>query len=257
LNCIYEDAKELVGSVVEYGTSVAEPDGGSRTFSSLLTADLPSLSAGGRFEHNIPQFDGLVENVDVDPALWNGGLDWDWLFECGQNMESSTPMGILPSHEMQNGHHVLEPVLTTSQPGFGFRAQDLLPINDGQANPVFSLLPTPEPQDTCEPNDPWPLEWHAEGQQALDLPSLNDETDDTEATYYGMKSLGGIFRTKLQEAIRLPLEQPPWQAVSLTNFPSKTKLDRCIDLFFAHHNSVRCPFASWKSHKKLTRTFTS
>jgi hypothetical protein len=244
LNCIYEDAKELAGSVEEDGSPIAGPDGSSSTLLSLSTADFPGLPVRGSFEQDIPQFEGLLEDVDMDPALWNGGLDWDWLFECGEHLDVSKATEILPNYEMHNGYYM--------EPGFGSRGGDLLLQNDGRANSTFSILPTPEPQDTCGPNDPWPLEWHAEGQQALDLPNLNDETNDRGATFYGMKSLGDSFRKKIQEAIRLPLEHPPWRAVSLANFPSKTKLDRCIDLFFAHHNSVCYPFASRKSHNKLT-----
>jgi len=243
MDCIYENAKIVPGSVTGGRPAIAELDGSSGTISSLLPADIPGFSAGGG--------DCLVEYPDVDPALWNGGLDWDWLFECGENLNFSAPMGILPNYETGNGHDVLEPASTVWQPIPGPTAGDLFTRNNDQADPVFSVLPNPEPQDACEPNDPWPLEWHAEGQQALDLPKLNGKTEGMEATYYGMKSLGDAFRMKLQEAIRLPLEHPPWRAVSLANFPSKMQLDRCIDLFFAHNNSVRRSFSSLKFYFKL------
>jgi hypothetical protein len=109
-----------------------------------------------------------------------------------------------------------------------------------EADDGLSSLPVPTPRDRCDPDDPWPMEWHSTPAQFLVLPSLGEPDDDysLDPAYYPTMAVNSSIRTRLQESVRLPLERPPWQAVSLANFPSKAKLDHCIDLYFAHFDRV-------------------
>jgi hypothetical protein len=104
-------------------------------------------------------------------------------------------------------------------------------------------LPQPTPRDHCNPDDVWPMEWHAASAQPLTLPTLGsagDERDTNSGFFFSIKSVSEPARAKMVNSIRLPLQRSPWQTVSLANFPSKEKLDHCIDLFFRHLDRV-CP----------------
>lgn len=103
-------------------------------------------------------------------------------------------------------------------------------------------LPQPTPRDHCSPDDVWPMEWHASSAQHLVLPTLGSVGEDFEVSsgsFYAVANITEQARARMENSIRLPLERTPWQTVSLAHFPSKEKLDHCIDLFFRHFDRVR------------------
>jgi hypothetical protein len=86
------------------------------------------------------------------------------------------------------------------------------------------------------------MEWHSAPAQHLILPTLGAvDENSTEARYYPTVPVNDAARANMQYSIRLPLERVPWQVVSLANFPRNAKLDRCINLYFAHFERVCRP----------------
>jgi hypothetical protein len=103
-------------------------------------------------------------------------------------------------------------------------------------------LPIPETKDSCSADDPWPMEWHAVPAQSFALPHLGN-TEPTEEysiapTCFPSIPVSSSLRMRLQSSLQLPLNHIPWHAVSISAFPSKEKLDRCIDLYFTHYDNV-------------------
>lgn len=110
-----------------------------------------------------------------------------------------------------------------------------------ESNEEIDELPQPTPQDRCNPDDVWPMEWHAASAQCLTLPNLeplNQDLNMKTGSFYPIQSVTESMRARLLNSVRLPLERVPWQTTSLANFPSKDKLDHCIDLFFRHFDRV-------------------
>ena len=120
---------------------------------------------------------------------------------------------------------------------------------DGQLSGAVSEelddLPQPTPLDRCSPDDVWPMEWHAASNQRLTLPVLGlhpGDYDITLGSFYHLTHISEDARNRLLNSMRLPLERVPWQTVSLANFPSKEKLDHCLDMFFRHFDRVSLSF---------------
>ncbi|KEF51214.1 uncharacterized protein A1O9_12717 [Exophiala aquamarina CBS 119918] len=121
-----------------------------------------------------------------------------------------------------------------------FQTGDLL-LNDLDTQIAIPDLPLPTPRDRCSPDDAWPMEWHASTEQRLVLPSLGQSSDGQLiefGSFYSLSPITETTRATMSGSIRIPLQRIPWQAVSLANFPSKEKLDHCIDLYFRHFDYI-------------------
>jgi hypothetical protein len=100
-------------------------------------------------------------------------------------------------------------------------------------------LPMLDSQEILSPVQTMPVDRHTNSTARLVLPPLGGVDEHLPpASYFVLTSITPTTRTKLLDTIRVPLEQGPWEAVSLTNFPSCQKLAHCIDLYFAHFNTV-------------------
>jgi hypothetical protein len=97
------------------------------------------------------------------------------------------------------------------------------------------------PRNNCEPDDPWPMEWYATSLHNSELPILGNPHDEEidGSSFFGMIPLTDATIERLKEATRLPSETPMWPELNLDKFPSKQKLDHCIDLYFAHFHRVK------------------
>jgi hypothetical protein len=106
-------------------------------------------------------------------------------------------------------------------------------------------LPMLDAQELCTAIDAMPVGGHTNSTSRLVLPQLGDLDEQLPpASYFVVTSITPALRNKLLDSIRIPLEQGPWQAVSLTNFPSCQKLAHCIDLYFIHFNAVSSMYLS-------------
>lgn len=57
-------------------------------------------------------------------------------------------------------------------------------------------------------------------------------------SFWQLERISETERIRIQQSIRSSIERPLWTAVSMANFPSREKLDHCIDLFFANWRPV-------------------
>jgi hypothetical protein len=96
------------------------------------------------------------------------------------------------------------------------------------------------PHNNCEPDDPWPMEWYATSLYNSELPFLGNPQDEEidGSSFFGMIPVTDATRESLKDATRLPSRNPMWPEINLDKFPSKRKLDHCIDLYFAHFHRV-------------------
>lgn len=96
------------------------------------------------------------------------------------------------------------------------------------------------PHNNCEPDDPWPMEWYATSLHNSELPLLGNpqEEEIDGSSFFGMIPVTDATRESLKDATRLPSGSPMWPELNLDKFPSKRKLDHCIDLYFAHFHRV-------------------
>ncbi|KAK2686281.1 hypothetical protein QWA68_014847 [Fusarium oxysporum] len=110
------------------------------------------------------------------------------------------------------------------------------------------FLPTnhqlPSPPNAQEP----PVKYNARGgpqldnwllstdSQALIIPQLGGDSDKSlrPGLHLELEKVEELHRAQVQRSAQTILERPLWRAVSLANFPSKAKIDHCIDLFFVN-----------------------
>ncbi|KIW17546.1 hypothetical protein PV08_04740 [Exophiala spinifera] len=195
------------------------------------------------FESHVPSYLFAHSLDTLDATDFNSNLDW--LFDNLPGEESahfvdsfgerdfkfpSVPLGDAPGAQsprpnLTADHHLLEKANTPSVQG----ANDL-------------DLPYPGPQDSCGPDDPWPMEWHAEPSQPIvDLPSLGCDEDENPHLYprfFSNASLHPSTVEALAHHLRLPASRSPWQSSNLDRFPDKAKLDYCIDRYFAQFHQL-------------------
>lgn len=111
------------------------------------------------------------------------------------------------------------------------------------------------PRNNCEPDDPWPMEWYATSLHNSELPILGNPQDEEidGSSFFGMIPVTDATIQRLKDATRLPSGSPMWPELNLDKFPSKRKLDHCIDLYFAHFHRVSLTnCAPNKSELRLT-----
>lgn len=87
----------------------------------------------------------------------------------------------------------------------------------------------------------WLLDPAAEfAERSLDIPELGGRRIDSSkaGSYTQLRDLTDDDRDRIQQAAKACLEEPIWAPISFTAFPSKEKLDHCIDLFFVNFQPV-------------------
>lgn len=198
-------------------------------------------------------FDGEFANL-LDATDFNSNLDW--LFET---MSGDGSAGVadfyLPTDFVNDFTQadVPDDVSLASFSSQEARPNDNDPLKDrsspSEGDQAILDLPTiPHSEDSCKPDDPWPMEWHAEhSQRSLELPELGaDDEEDGQlfSHFFSSWTLRPSTVDALTHFMRLPAQRSPWQAVSLKNFPSKDKLEYCIDLYFGNfHQASSVPIS--------------
>ncbi|KAM0455074.1 hypothetical protein ACHAPV_007963 [Trichoderma viride] len=86
----------------------------------------------------------------------------------------------------------------------------------------------------------WLLDPPEVAEQSLDVPGLGEQRVDQSVTgsYTQLRDLTDDDRDRIQQAAKSCLEEPIWEPISFAAFPSKEKLDHCIDLFFVNFQPV-------------------
>lgn len=139
------------------------------------------------------------------------------------------------------------------------------PIDFGLAslNPQRPCQNAQEPaasyQLTGSPQESWLLDRSIPASQLLELPELGSPNVKLRAgSYVQLERITDCDRAKIQRSVMHFLERPIWKPLSLATFPSKEKLDHCIDLFFANFHPVRGPQTlgsnSFLNDKRSTET---
>lgn len=108
-------------------------------------------------------------------------------------------------------------------------------------NSMMTGLPIPHPQEGCSADDPWPMEWHARVETYVNhivIPSLGNDTPDPGLKYFSTTPMSAEARSTLQEYVQIPSKGSPWRPVIMERFPSREKLDHCIDMYFVHFHPV-------------------
>lgn len=108
------------------------------------------------------------------------------------------------------------------------------------AAPALGGLLTPQPQEAGHPADPWPFDTPRPPQNHLSLPALgsNLQSSTTFSRFFDLMHLNDRTWYSLQRCLMLPFEHNPRQSLSLDQFPSKEKLDHCLDLYFAYFHPM-------------------
>jgi hypothetical protein len=249
-----------------YGTGILSPESSIET--SRQEGDITALTDMNlSISQGIMENQGLLLNGDFDfdtlgfPELSNFDQDTslDWMFRSVDDDSFSMPFAASAS-----GNHPSEENMAPFQ--VPPRQHNARPISDDRApqsdcdEAISQLeLPSYRPRNRCDPDDPWPMEWYAVDMQRSELPMLGrpEEPDPNAGSYFGMDPISSSTREKMKDTARLAFERTLWPSINLDNFPSRSKLDHCIDLYFAHFHPVSFRFWSRRQVGKLiiTKTF--
>lgn len=152
-------------------------------------------------------------------------LNLDWIFSTDLDPESNLVShgSIYPSTQV-----VQQPEVNRSN-----RERHLLHDSNTLS------LPIPDAVERFDPDDA--MVGHAAPLTAFSLPQLvgYGEIEDY-SPFYLTKPFATSTRALMESWLRMPLEQKLWDTVSLQAFPSKERLDQCVDLYFAQFDQ-HCP----------------
>ncbi|KAL2678328.1 hypothetical protein Neosp_009073 [[Neocosmospora] mangrovei] len=167
-----------------------------------------------------------VPDPDPDPDQNNffvniGALDPDWIFS------SFDPCFQLDTLDLPIDYELLG---MTNSAGAFTPGNQHTPGNAQE--PVAKYNTNEGPQQ-----DGWLLDaTEMTDTQSLKIPHLGGTKDNASqlGLHFRVPRVDESYRTSIMKSAEIALERPLWKAVSLANFPSKAKLDTCIDLFFVN-----------------------
>lgn len=230
----------------------------------LVLRSTPSVTAPYTFNHQEESPIGLerVEANDRETQLFSSETDI-------QTSTSSTPFpaptfgplstekadeifphnNSIPHWEAAN----IDWILRDAGDGVDFNtlgfSSDHLPV-DHASHSLWSTYQNPfnvaqEPaskyKESAVQQEGWLLDPPELAEQSLDVPRLGGNRIDQSRTgsYTQLRDLTDDDRDRIQQAARACLEEPIWAPISFAAFPSKEKLNHCIDLFFVNFQPVR------------------
>jgi hypothetical protein len=113
------------------------------------------------------------------------------------------------------------------------------PDNADSSAPALGGLLTPQPHETSISDNPWPVDTPRPTGSHMSLPALGSENQSSESSKFcSLMPISDRTWHALQKCIMLPFEHSSTQTLGLERFPSKEKLDRCIDLYFAYFHPM-------------------
>ena len=181
-----------------------------------------------------------------DDTDFNSNLDWI-VQEPNSDDFLSAPdfFGILGFHENESTEtrftSVTQPVVPSArQSDAGDNDRDLDQEGTNGSFPALGGLLTPQPQEAGNSGEPWPLETPRPPQNHRSLPVLGSDAEEPNAMprFYSVKTINDRTWHALRKCIMLPFEHNSLQSLDLACFPSKDKLDHCLDLYFAYFNPM-------------------
>jgi hypothetical protein len=186
---------------------------------------------------------GLTPNMtftSFDHLDFNSNLDWileatssDDLLWGSDNFDARgfPDGGTFQHHNMPASQRSVPPINHACELSSGSTKA----TTSQSQEPLAGLL-IPQPQATRSYGDPWPLETPRPPQRHITLPALGSDRPQHIPTdrYYHIKPTTDETWYALQRCLRSPFDYSSLQSLSLEYFPSKEKLDHCIDLYFTH-----------------------
>jgi hypothetical protein len=191
--------------------------------------------------HPYPSFEEYISGGHGDNFLYPGFEDttFDWLFT--QNTDGPTiPPGEAfaglnspPDHEQARQGHPTSALTLSEDPSLIYPGED--------RDKIPSELGIPTPQNRCNPDDPWPMQWYAApSDQTLTLPMLGESDNNIPrgSSYCQIVPMTDAAVHSLQKTLQMAVERTPGSPILLGQFPSREKIDHCIDRYFAHYHRV-------------------
>lgn len=176
----------------------------------------------------------VFENFETPPIEWN----LDWIF--GSRLEDEF------SPVQFTGNYGRSFTLVANDEDQSGTTREFPPRDPNQSH----LFGTPlgsnadrsgsQCRDQEPRDDTWPMTWRAVHVGISALPPLGTPGENYKAglRYFTIPPIAESTVFSLQDSLSLYLARSPWKPVSLSGFPSQTKIDLCIDMYFKHFDWV-------------------
>ncbi|KAL5083835.1 hypothetical protein Trisim1_000879 [Trichoderma cf. simile WF8] len=179
---------------------------------SFPTENLGSYPTGGT--HNVLLADSFIPNYE--------DTHFDWILrDAGDRMDFNA-LNFSPDRMLLD--HATSPLFWSTYQSYQNTAQE----------------PASKYKEPHAQQEAWLLDPHEPFERSLDIPSLGGQRTDLSKTgsYSQIRHLAEEDRDRIRRSAKACLEEPLWTAVSFSDFPSREKLDHCIDLFFTNFRPV-------------------
>ncbi|EXJ53467.1 uncharacterized protein A1O5_13243 [Cladophialophora psammophila CBS 110553] len=139
--------------------------------------------------------------------------DLDWIF---QNITEDDEINFNRATADRPAHECFDPALKFGE----------TPLNAQQPASTY--------QENDANKESWLLDGATPPERPLAIPRLGGERVDqlSLGSHCQLECLTEADRKQVQQFIKLSLERPLWKSITMECFPSKEKLDHCVDLFF-------------------------
>jgi hypothetical protein len=189
-------------------TTNESPTNPSGRPSAVLTARLCSIIDSG--------FTNLVDAIDMNANI-------DWLFDSVSRDDTIAFGNLDLFNDMLDGAESLPD--RTQQDIPRYDTTETFPCKESA---ILNLPTIPHSEDSCSPDDPWPMEWHAESiQRPLELPVLGTK-EGYDAQIFDSFSSWGLKSATVEQVnqyLNMPALRSPWQPANLKYFPPKNYLN--------------------------------
>ncbi|KAH8815524.1 hypothetical protein F5884DRAFT_772680 [Xylogone sp. PMI_703] len=201
-----------------------------------FTPDTDFLSAPSA-SVEFPMTEGYPDTID---NLSGVNIDWnlEWIFnskfdESFQPIEPSVSVDNGPDNSPDRFSEGNDAGIECSTPLYNEQHMntELSERNAGQLHSRY--------QHRRGSNGTWPVDWKAGPGRISTLPALGALDQDFKALkHFPTLSITESTIAGLQDSFNLHLAKSPWKPVSLAGFPSKEKIDHCIDMYFKYFDWI-------------------
>ncbi|KIW16773.1 hypothetical protein PV08_03963 [Exophiala spinifera] len=229
----------------------------AKSVDNALPTDNVMASMPGVFESG---FGNLFDATDFHSNL-------DWLFETMSGDDSAGVADFYMPNDVVNNFNQTQvpddrsPASPSSQEP---HQNDNETLNDrtspSEGDQAIPDLPSiPHCEDSCGPDDPWPMEYHAvHSQRSLELPELGADGEETSqffSHFFSSWALQPSTVDALTHYMQLPTQRSPWQAVwPLIHQPSfDPDQDPTVTLAVA---SVGALYSPWSAAKAFSNAMS-
>lgn len=206
-----------------------------------------SNSQATQYDVGVDLGPGECGNWSMAPSDWNminSHSDFGWIF--GDPIFGG-PVTDYSATFMPTTALLTDPsALSVLSTGELTRTEQTSPRSTGVAlQDKLIALVGPASSDFSASKGGWPIQWEPEaGTRDFVLPLLEeiDTRPVVQRKYFDLKPVTDATRKALADALQLPFEYITSKSINLENWPAASKLDYCIDQYFAHFHPVGCGF---------------